>query len=305
MSPPVTPNGVCAVIVSYNPDSFVLTRLIEALLPQVAGIVVVDNGSEIDVAALLADWSVTVLPQGLNLGVAAGFNQGIAWAADNGFEQVLLLDQDSVPAPDMVGKLLEMLKWLTDKGEPVAAVGPVAYDPRTGHEAGFARVGLFRFRYVSAGTGEQAVKADFLISSGSLIPMSTIRQIGGMDEGLFIDLVDTEWFLRAAASGLYAYGVPSALLQHGIGDHATQLKVVGCKVGSLHHHDPLRHYYIFRNSILLSRRPYIQRRWVLNNTIQLVGMFVYFCLFTPPRRQHLWMMVRGLLDGLSSRFGQL
>ena len=281
-----------------------LTLLIEALLPQVAGIVVVDNGSTIDVAALLADRPVTVLLQDMNLGVAVGFNLGVAWATNQGFEQVLLLDQDSVPAPDMVSQLVDTLNWLTEKGEPVAAVGPMAFDPRSGHEVGFARVGALRFCFVAAVEGERAIRADFLISSGSLIPLTTIRQIGGMDEGLFIDLVDTEWFLRAAASGLYAYGVPSAMLHHGIGGHNTQLQVGGRKVGSLHHHDPLRHYYIFRNSVLLSRRPYIQKSWILNNTMQLLGMSVYFCLLTPPRLEHLRMMVRGLLDGFSGRSGR-
>lgn len=305
MSITASSNGVCAVVVSYNPDTELLIQLIDAIASQVGGMVVVDNGSEIDVAKLLAGRQLTVLGIGRNLGVAAGFNRGIAWAGEHGFEHVLLLDQDSIPASDMVSKLLETLKWLTDKGESVAAVGPVAFDPGTGHEVGFARIGLFRFHYVSASDTERAVKADFLISSGSLVPMTAIRQIGCMDERLFIDLVDTEWFLRGAASGLYAYGVPSALLHHGIGSHTKQFQLAGNKIGSLHHHDPLRHYYIFRNSILLSRRPYVKWRWVLNNMVQLLGMFVYFTLFAPLRLEHLLMMARGLLDGLSGRFGRL
>ena len=36
-----------------------------------------------------------------------------------------------------------------------------------------------------------------LISSGCLIPLSAIDTIGEMDEELFIDHVDTDWFLRA------------------------------------------------------------------------------------------------------------
>ncbi len=289
---------VCAVIVTYHPDPALLLRLLDAIVPQVTWVVVVDNGSALDLPRLLADRSVTLLPLGENLGVAAGFNRGIAWAETHGAEQVLLLDQDSVPAPDMVGQLQAALAGLLDRGEAVATVGARARDPQTGHEVGFARIGKLCFRYVTAGPGETTVRTDFLISSGSLIPMATLRQVGVMDEELFIDLVDTEWCLRAAAAGLRSYGVPAALLHHGIGDRTAQLRIAGKKAGSLHHHGPLRHYYIFRNSMLLSRRTYVPWRWVLNNAVQLLGMFIYFSLLTPPRGQHLRMMLRGLWDGL-------
>lgn len=300
-----TQNGVCAVIVTYHPDPAGLARLLDAVLPQVSEVVVVDNGSAVDVAALLTDHGVTVLPLGGNLGVAAGFNRGIVWAEERGCTQILLLDQDSVPEADMVARLQDVLVDLTALGEQVAAVGPLACDPQTGHAVGFGRMGPVRFCFVGTEDGQQAVPADFLISSGSLIPVTTLRRIGGMDEGLFIDLVDTEWFLRAAAAGLRAYGVPAALLHHGIGDCTAQLHIGGMKVGSLHQHSPLRHYYIFRNSMLLSRRTYVPWRWVLNNSVQLLGMFVYFSLFTPPRMDHLRMMTRGLLDGLRGRSGKL
>lgn len=298
-------DGVCAVIVTYHPDPAGLMGLLDAVLPQVTGLVIVDNGSTVDLAQLVAGRPITLLPLHENLGVAAGFNRGIAWAEEQGFTQVLLLDQDSLPSPHMVCRLQEALRQLIIEGKGVAAVGPLASDPRTGHTVGFARTGTFRFRYLQSLAGEEIVPADFLISSGSLIPMATLRQIGCMDEDLFIDLVDTEWFLRAAASGLAAYGLPAALLHHGVGDRTAQLELAGTNVGSLHHHEPLRHYYIFRNSILLGRRAYVPWRWVLNNTVQLLGMFFYFSLFVLPRLEHLRMMLRGLWDGLMGRSGRV
>jgi len=296
-------NGVCAVIVTYHPAPDELSRLLDAVLPQVADVVVVDNGSAVNVKVLLAGRGVTVLSLGDNLGVAAGFNRGIAWAEERGSVQVLLLDQDSIPAADMVARLRDALTDLTAQGEQVAAVGPLARDPHLGRDVGFGRIGSVRFCFAKSEDGQQAVRADFLISSGSLVPMTALCQIGWMDESLFIDLVDTEWFLRARAAGLLAFGVPAALLNHSVGDRTAQVQIVGTKFGSLHHHGPLRHYYIFRNSMVLCRRPYVPWRWVLNNTLQLLGMFVYFSLVTPPRLQHLRMMLRGLMDGLLGRGG--
>jgi rhamnosyltransferase len=37
------------------------------------------------------------------------------------------------------------------------------------------------------------VEASFLIASGCLISLDVIKNVGYMDEGLFIDYVDVEW----------------------------------------------------------------------------------------------------------------
>ena len=294
---------VCAVAVTYNPDPVVLRALLDAIIPQVGGVVVVDNGSATPPVAMVAEAGGVLMALGENLGVAAGFNRGIAWAEEHGFDQVLLLDQDSCPAPEMVARLCAAYGQLTARGERVAAVGPVACDPHSGHEVGFARLGGVRFRYLGGAGAETPVMADFLISSGSLLPLAVVRMIGGMDEGLFIDLVDTEWFLRARMEGMQAFGVGAAVLQHAVGEKNVGVRLGGHQLGSLSHHAPLRHYYIFRNSMLLNKRPYVPRRWVLNNAVQLAGMFVYFGLLAPPRRQHLRMMVKGMLDGVLGRTG--
>lgn len=273
------------------------------MLPQVAGLVVVDNGSSFDLAAALAGRPVSVLSLGDNFGVASGFNRGIEWAQRQGFELFLLLDQDSIPRPDMVSRLHNALAGRIAKGETVAAVGPATEDPTSGRRSGFARMGPFRFIYES-GHGGGEVAADFLISSGSLIPVQALRAIGMMDERLFVDLVDTEWFLRGRAAGWRAYGVPSAVLLHGIGERTEAIRIAGRSVASLHVHDPLRHYYIFRNSMIISRRPYVPRRWVLNNLVQLLGMIIYFGARGPARLQHIRMMIHGLCHGWQGVEGQ-
>jgi rhamnosyltransferase len=293
--------GTCAIIVTYHPDPSILRVLLAALKPQVQGIVVVDNGSVVDMAALLSGTNAHLLPLGENLGVAAGFNQGIRWAEKQGFCRLLLLDQDSLPSPDMVERMNVALDQLMTQGEKVSAVGAHIRDPATGHSHGFARFGPFLFRYIARTSSAGIVRADFLISSGSLIPLSTIKSVGLMDERLFIDLVDTEWFLRAAAQGYCAFGVGDAVLLHRLGDRAIRVPTEG-GFGSVH--SPLRHYYIFRNSMLLNRRSSIPLQWKYNNTVQLACMFVLFTLFTPPRLQHLRMMLRGLWDGLHGRSGK-
>jgi rhamnosyltransferase len=292
---------VCAVIVTYQPDPAALAELLAAIGPQVGGVVVVDNGSSQDLATPLAGAGATLLALGENRGVAAGFNHGIRWARGQGFTSVLLLDQDSIPAPDMVGRLAAASTRLAEQGERVAAVGPQLIDATTGRKTGFARFGPCRFRYQLPAADGEPLRAAFLISSGSLIALRTLQQVGQMDEGLFIDLVDTEWFLRAALQGYGAFGVGGALLHHRLGDASIRVPTAG---GIVPVHGPLRHYYIFRNSMLLNRRPYLPRRWKYNNAVQLAGMLVFFSLVTPPRLEHLRMMLRGLWDGWRGKTGR-
>ena len=91
---------VIAIVVSYHPDLSSLEDLLDALLPQVATIMVVDNGSSVEIAA----WSkhrygnrVVVIPLGNNRGIAAAQNVGINWARNQGARYVVLFDQDSIP----------------------------------------------------------------------------------------------------------------------------------------------------------------------------------------------------------------
>ncbi|WP_295955487.1 hypothetical protein [Rhodoferax sp.] len=61
--------------------------------------------------------------------------------------------------------------------------------------------------------------------------------------------------------------------------------------------------YMFRNSILLSARPYTPWRWKLHFLARLVQFAGYFLPFTPQRFLRLRMMVRGVVDGLRGRTG--
>src|SRR3954464_11186776 len=122
------------IVVTYRPDAGALAG-VRALKDQVEHIVVVDNGSgqeSREFFAGLASAGAVVVPLGGNLGVGAAHNAGIAHARSVGASHVLLLDQDSIPEPDMVARLLEVEATLLARGESVAAVGPTYYDKRVG-----------------------------------------------------------------------------------------------------------------------------------------------------------------------------
>lgn len=300
--------NVAAVIVTYHPDAEALAEGLRAVRPQVGALLVVDNGSPADTVArlrvLAQAHDCRLMEQGDNLGLGTAHNAGIDFARERGCSHVLLLDQDSVAEGSMVERLLAAEARLRAAGHRVAAVGPRYRDRNTGATSSFVRFGTVTFTRVECAGGDplEAVRTDFLISSGSLVALDTIAGVGAMDEGLFVDHVDTEWFLRARSLGYDAFGVCGAFMSHDLGRGSVRFWLGRWR--NVARHSPLRHYYIFRNSVLLYRRRYAPARWIWNDVVRLVLMFVIFGIATAPRRAHAGAMLRGLRDGLAGRAGR-
>jgi rhamnosyltransferase len=238
-----------------------------------------------------------------NVGVGAAHNLGIGRARALGADAVLLLDQDSLPATDMVAALRDGLASLTAQGELVAAVGPCHVDQRTLRPAPFVRFGLVRNRHIyCSGNGyEEFIQSDVLITSGTLIPTSSLDRLGGMDEVLFVDTVDTEWCFRAGSKGLKLYGVCHAQMSHVIGEGLREVRIPFSREVVIH--TPTRLYYIVRNHILLYKRGYTPTKWILQDFLRLLFRVALFTTIIPPRSTNLYMMLKGLWDGICGRTG--
>lgn len=149
--------------------------------------------------------------------------------------------------------------------------------------------------------GQEVVEADFVISSGSLMPVSVLDDIGPMDENLFIDHVDTEWCLRAQSKGYRLFGVPGARMVHTLGD--SRKRIWFLRRRNVPHHSPFRYYYILRNSILLQRRKYIPLKWRFAELLRSVRVVIFYGLFPANRLQCLQYMFKGIWHGLKGISG--
>lgn len=307
--PPPAGSGarVAAVVVAYRPDAATLSALLAALDGQAQAVAVVDNGSSPEVGAWLrereAAGTIGLISPGRNLGVAAAQNLGIAWAGRQGATHVLLMDQDSLPQDGMVAALVGAWSGLVAAGREVAAVGPAHRDARTGLPAPFVRIGWLWNRHVRC-TGESAaatVPADFLIASGTLIPLPVLQRVGGMMEAFFIDNVDLEWCFRATARGYGLYGVCGASMLHVLGDRVRRVWLGGWRQVAVH--GPERLYYMTRNRLLLYRLPHAPWRWICQDMVRLCAKFLGFGLVVPPRLENARMMLRGARDALAGRLG--
>ncbi len=282
----------CAIVVTYAPDQSTLDKLIAVVSSQVDEIVVVDNGPEPVGAS-----SVTVLSQPVNLGLAAGHNRGIAYAREHGFSHVLLLDQDSIPDASMVRRLHQALTELAPRHP--AAVGPVFRDEREGRDAPFVRIAFPMSKKLWCTDGAP-IECDFLISSGSLIPLAVLDDVGDMDAGLFIDHVDMEWSFRARSRGYRLFGVCRASMAHSLGD--SRVPILGGRYDVVAH-NPVRLYFIMRNRVALYRLAHTPRVWIAQDLPRVLAKFVLFSVFVGPRPKNVRYMLRGLRDGVRRRLG--
>jgi len=298
--------NVHAVIVSFNPDIDVLNKCLAQLEPQVQKIYVVDNYSENieSVKGTTATYrTVELISLKINAGLGRAHNVGIKHAKDDGASHVLILDHDSIPSTRMVANMIDVLQDLNTKKKPIAAVGARYLGRHAGNESFFVQFGWAKFRRVFCSEGgKRYVRVDFLISSGSLISLASLNDIGEMDEGLFIDHIDTDWFLRANWRGYHSYGACDALMEHGLGEQTYRMWFGRWRY--LPKHKPFRYYYIFRNSILLYKRSYAPMKWIINDIIRLLFIVAFYSLVSESRVEITKMIARGIVDGLRGITGE-
>ncbi|MDX1696670.1 MAG: glycosyltransferase family 2 protein [Thiohalobacterales bacterium] len=300
-----------AVIVTYNPDIGVFGQLLTALDTQCHA-VIVDNGSTPDVleaidALLERHGHAELIRCGQNLGIAHAQNRAIRSVLDNhpAVRLVLLLDHDSIPEAGMIATLMRTHDTLTAAGHRVAATGPVLYDPRDGSLLKLHRRRLFywgKIRPEDVDPGRPAVAVDNLNSSGTLVSLEAYRDIGGLDEQLFIDHVETDWCFRARAAGYSLYATTEARLTHLMGDDICSYWFFGRKF--MPYRSPARHYYLARNSMLLQKRGHVPLAWKFSNLLKLCFTYLYFGWYHPDRAMHRRQIGRGIRDGLKGVTGK-
>ncbi|XNL40950.1 glycosyltransferase family 2 protein [Burkholderia lata] len=286
------------VIVFYRPDSGCVARANR--LATVWPCVVIDNTESVSTPeALGLDARVDYVANGANLGIATALNQGVERLIDAGCTSALLFDQDSEPSGELLVELPRTLAAERMLNDRVALVGPAYEDARLGGVAPFVRFGYLKLRRVRP-DGVKPIDVDFLITSGSCVNLETWRDIGPMDDALFIDFVDLEWCVRARSKGYSVLGAPALRLTHELGGEP--VKVFG---RSYPGHSAVRHYYLFRNAIALIRRSYVPWSWKSTELVKMPFRLAIYVLFMQPRMAHLRLSLLGIWHGLSGRSGEL
>jgi len=184
-------------------------------------VLVVDNGSADGTADVLAARfpAVEVLRLERNLGFTGGCNLGLRYAFGGGADYVLLLNNDTVVHPDVVGELLSGASAWPRQGlfsplilyhaDPdVVWYGGGQVDLTSGLTAhafdGSSRPPLGPFR------------TQWANGCACLISRRAYETLGGLDPAYFASYEDVDLSLRARRSGMDAVVVPAARVWHKV-----------------------------------------------------------------------------------------
>lgn len=294
---------LATITVTFHPDPLQMEAQLSAL-PADAIKVIVDNASPLpifsDIESLAARTpNVHVLRNDTNLGLAAAINRGMKALAEQCSipRFMLLLDQDSVPQPGSIAALLDAFEQLQAAGHAVGCVGPLLMDSDTGLTHGFHQSTRWRWtRAYPSPAQATPIPCTNLNGSGTLAPVALFQQLGGLDETLFIDHVDTEWSFRILAHGYGLWGVPRAVFNHSMGQASMRFWLFGWRVWPVR--SPLRHYYLYRNAAILMRRSYVPFVWKAWAVAKLLLTAVVMAATGPKRGQQIKNMWQGIRQGL-------
>ena len=261
-------------------------------------IVVVDNGSVDGSLERLKEAfpSVPFIATGRNLGFAGGVNVGIEYAMGQGADFVLLLNNDTVVAPDFVDRLVE---FAADRPEAAIMCSKIYFHhaPERIWYAGARFLSWIGFTHLRGCRRADAPRYSVPIETeptgcSMLIRTELFSKIGLFDEDYFCYCEDVDLGRRAGLAGYRTYLVPSSKVWH---------KVAETSKDSL-----AMLYYIVRNSLRLADTYHQLPYWLRPVRYGLVAItYTLFVLITQRQRlKALRRIYQGMRDYLYGRYGE-
>ena len=202
---------IAAVICNYNKCAYV-TECIQSVLESVFqdfDLMVVDNastdGSVEQIRRIYGDM-VKLFVNKENLGGSGGFNTGIRYALEKGYEYVWCLDNDVLVDENAIEELYRFME-----GHPeVGMCGSKVYHMEAPDYVQQFGINIVWEEYcceakyynrLEDGTMPEVVYSDAVAACSVLVRTSLIREIGPLPEENFLYWDDTEWGFRCNRAG--------------------------------------------------------------------------------------------------------
>ncbi len=243
--------SVAVVVVTYN-RADLLSRMLQGLAAldrQPDAVIVVNNASTDHTRRVLEEAAtpdlVAIHTTG-NLGGAGGFHLGVETAYGHGFDRIWLMDDDVIPAPDCLTRLMELDEsCLMAVREDTAGrlvekaalrfdlSNPLAIKPKTA---------MVETTYGERAAMPERVELENVAFEGFLVRREVIDAIGLPDPSYFIFYDDVDFAIRARRAGRRIWAVRDAVLVRQL-DFDQQHDLAGWKG-----------YYMYRNLFVVHFR---------------------------------------------------
>jgi|ERR1700722_5064959 len=291
-----SPENVCAIVVTYFPDSMFGERLAR-IRNQTAKTIVVDNSGDSNALSLAKnDTDIEIISNEENLGIGTALNQGMSRATQLGYKWAITFDQDSWVNPNLLSALINIYK----QQPQLEAVGIIGcnYEDANIHASALK----------SSTEGPAFLETLTVITSGSLLSIAIFSKAGPFRSDFFIDFVDYEYCLRLRRWGYKVIISRAPLMVHALGA-ATTINLGGRRAKTslvLTNRTPLRRYYMTRNALLVVRRYFLfAPMWSLRTLATIVGFALVKIPFeTTDRAKKIRATLRGIVDGVRGKTGK-
>jgi rhamnosyltransferase len=292
----VSYDNLISIVIIYNPDFNQLRNIIRKQLANFKNLLLINNSPEFDLSEFNCE-QIEIINNSSNFGIAKALNIGILEAKKKKFQYVALFDQDTFLPLDCSKKMINFINNYENNNACLFC--PNFYNLVTNRFNKIKKIKLFRC--ISYNPDNELISyPSYSITSGSFINLLTFKKIGFFDEKLFIDLVDTEWCLRAQSYGYKIVQNNALTIRHSLGESHIELFNFKIQI-----HSPLRLYYYFRNSIYLYTLPHIFFNWVLIDFFKNILRFIFYILFVQNRRNYFKYIIKGYYHGLIKKMGKL
>lgn len=291
-------SDLCSIVVTYQTKINEFTDILKKHYDNFQQVIIVNNTPEIDLSQFQSK-QITIINNPGNIGLSAALNVGIKEAKRLGFKMVALFDQDTELPLNFTKDMLHYINHYSGD-KPVAVYSPIFHNHVINETGRHINLKPFRLIRDPVLVTEDYAHPHYVITSGSVIPIKVLDDVGLMREELFIDFVDIEWCLRARQQGYEIVAINKVMIDHHLGDYAVSF------MG--HHypiHSPLRMYYYFRNAMYLYRLREIDWNWRLVDATRNLFRFLFYMLFVKDRPTYFKYIIKGYYHGLIKKMGKL
>lgn len=229
-APPADPAArrvrVAVVVLTWNsarwlPGCFGSLRAARAASPGLAvDVIAADNASADGTPeAIRSGWpEVEVVENGANLGFAGGNNAGIRRALERGAEFVYLLNPDTEVAPDFLAEAVAVAEARPEAGAVQSLLvlgGERGLLNSTGNRIQFLGIGYCGgYRQPVASAPAEPAEIAFGSGAASLYRASALREVGLLDEALFLYQEDQDLGWRLRLAGHPSFVAPRSVVFH-------------------------------------------------------------------------------------------
>ncbi|STO32267.1 rhamnosyltransferase [Fusobacterium necrogenes] len=273
---------IYGVVVLYNPNISETINNINSYVSELDKLYIIDNSEKENYTRLenyiTINKNIEYTWLGENKGIAKALNVGKNKAINEEADYFLTIDQDS----SFKNNFREMINWLINNElllEKVAIISPI-----------------HNLKEKNIKTKNKLEEKEIVMTSGNILNLNLIKNIGDFNEDFFIDEVDHEFCYRIREKGYKILCLNDIELNHKLGN------LKNYKFFSVTNHNYIRRYYITRNRLYMIKRfPELKKKYIIKN----FSDFFKIILFEKNKIKKIKYFFKGIDDFYKNKKGKL